>query len=169
MKKDSYAFLIPLIVGGLALIFGFVIWSIEIYRVTFLTVLGEQYLAVGTLLLPLVGVVILLAKRAFKDKAIVDVVKIYLGLIIFSLPVAIFVIFTATWLLDGEYSASSQPYRYESGSRKSCSGAGVYEPELKREIRICYPQGNYFIEGTLYVEKRSNALGMVVLRAVALP
>lgn len=44
MKKDSYAFLIPLIVGGLALIFGFVVWSIEIYRVTFLTALGNSIL-----------------------------------------------------------------------------------------------------------------------------
>lgn len=68
MKKDSYAFLIPLIVGGLALIFGFVVWSIKIYRVTFLTVLGEQYLAAGTLLLPLVAMVIFIAKRVFKDK-----------------------------------------------------------------------------------------------------
>ncbi len=44
MKKDSYAFLIPLIVGGLALIFGFVVWSIEIYRVTFLTAPGNSIL-----------------------------------------------------------------------------------------------------------------------------
>lgn len=169
MKKDSYAFLIPLIVGGLALIFGFVVWSIKIYRVTFLSVLGEQYLAAGTLLLPLVAMVIFIAKRVFKDKTIVDVVKMYLGLIIFSLPVAIFVIFTAAWLLGGEYSAWSQPYRYESGSRNRCSGAAVYEPELKREIRICYPQGNYFIDSTLYVEKRSNSLGMVVLWAITRP
>lgn len=84
MKKDSYAFLIPLIVGGLALIFGFVVWSIEIYRVTFLTALGEQYLAAVTLLLPLVAMVMFAAKRAFKDKTLVDVVKLYLGLIIFQ-------------------------------------------------------------------------------------
>lgn len=71
MKKDSYAFLIPLIVGGLALIFGFVVWSIEIYRVTFLTALGEQYLAAVTLLLPLVAIVMFAAKRAFKDKTLV--------------------------------------------------------------------------------------------------
>lgn len=76
------------------------------------------------------------AKRAFKDKTLVDVVKLYLGLIIFSLPVAIFVIFTAAWLLNGEYSAWSQPYRYESGSRNSCSGAEVYEPELKRDPHL---------------------------------
>lgn len=169
MKKDSYAFLIPLIVGGLALIFGFVVWSIKIYRVTFLTVLGEQVLAVGALLLPLVVMAMFIVKRAFKGKTVVDVVKIYLGLIIFSLPVVIFVIVTAAWLLGGEYSAWSQPYRYESGSRKSCSGAKVYEQELKREIRICYPQGNYFIDSTLYVEKRSNSLGMVVLWAITRP
>ncbi|EMW0511067.1 hypothetical protein ACVD54_004879 [Enterobacter mori] len=169
MKKDSYAFLIPLIVGGLALIFGFVVWSIQIYRVTFLTVLGEQVLAVGALLLPLVVMAMFIAKRAFKGKTVVDVVKIYLGLIIFSLPVVIFFIVTAAWLLGGEYSAWSQPYRYESGGRKSCSGAKVYEPELKREIRICYPQGNYFIDSTLYVEKRSNSLGMVVLWAITRP
>ena len=80
MKKDSYAFLIPLIVGGLTLIFGFVVWSIEIYRVTFLTALGEQYLAAVSLLLPLVAMVMFAAKRAFKDKTLVDVVKLYRGL-----------------------------------------------------------------------------------------
>ena len=63
MKKDSYAFLIPLIVGGLTLIFGFVVWSIEIYRVTFLTALGEQYLAAVSLLLPLVAMEIAVRGR----------------------------------------------------------------------------------------------------------
>ena len=95
-----------------------------------------------------------------------DAVKIYLGFFICSLPVAMFVVFTTAWLLEGDYSAWSKPYRYESSTRHTCSGAEVYEPELKKEIRICNPQGNVYSDTTLYVEKRSNALGIVVLWAI---
>jgi hypothetical protein len=93
-------------------------------------------------------------------------VKIYLGFFICSLPGAMFVVFTAAWLLEGDYSAWSKPYRYEPSTRHSCSGAEVYESELKKEIRICNPQGNVYSDTTLYVEKRSNALGIVVLWAI---
>lgn len=65
-----------------------------------------------------------------------------------------------------DYSARSKPYRYESSTRHTCSGAEVYEPELKKEIRICNPQGNVYSDTTLYVEKRSNATGIVVLWAI---
>jgi hypothetical protein len=166
MKKERYSFWIPLIAGGIVLISGFVVWSVNVYRVTFLTIRGEQVLACGALLLALVLMVNFIRKGRLKGKRLADAVKIYLGFFICSLPVATFVVFTAAWLLDGDYSAWSKPYRYESSTRHSCSGAAVYEPELKKKIRICNPQGDFYADSTLYVEKRSNALGIVVLWAI---
>ena len=133
---------------------------------TNLSIRGEQYLACGALLLALVPMVYFIRKGRLKGKRLADAVKIYLGFFICSLPVAMFVVFTTAWLLEGDYSAWSKPYRYESSTRHTCSGAEVYEPELKKEIRICNPQGNVYSDTTLYVEKRSNALGIVVLWAI---
>ena len=166
MKKARFSFWIPLIAGGIALISAFVVWSVNIYRVTYLSIRGEQYLACGALLLALVPMVYFIRKGRLKGKRLADAVKIYLGFFICSLPVAMFVVFTTAWLLEGDYSAWSKPYRYESNTRHTCSGAEVYEPELKKEIRICNPQGNVYSDTTLYVEKRSNALGIVVLWAI---
>ncbi len=36
MKKAHFSFWIPLIAGGIVLISGFVVWSVNIYRVTYL-------------------------------------------------------------------------------------------------------------------------------------
>ncbi|HBL5000798.1 hypothetical protein KKZ87_15000 [Enterobacter cloacae] len=166
MKKETYTFWLPLIVGGIALLSGFVVWSVNVYRVTYLTIRGEQYLAGGALLLALVPMVIFIRKGRLKGKRVAGAIKLYLGFFICSLPVAMFVIFTTAWLLEGDYSSWSKPYRYESSTRHSCSGAEVYEPELKKEIRICNPKGNVYSNSTLYVEKRSNALGIVVLWAI---
>ncbi|MFH7909096.1 hypothetical protein ACKU08_004950 [Enterobacter cloacae] len=134
---------------------------------TYLTIRGEQYLAGGALLLALVPMVIFIRKGRLKGKRVAGAIKLYLGFFICSLPVAMFVIFTTAWLLEGDYSSWSKPYRYESSTRHSCSGAEVYEPELKKEIRICNPKGNVYSNSTLYVEKRSNPLGIVVLWAIA--
>jgi hypothetical protein len=35
-----------------------------------------------------------------------------------------------------DYSAWSKPYRYESSTRHTCSGAEVYEPELKKDPHL---------------------------------
>ncbi len=52
---------------------------------------------------------------------------------------------------------------------KSCSGADVDDPDLGTNIRICYPEGNYEYNNTIYVEKRSNLLGAVVTYARTTP
>lgn len=132
MKKETYTFWLPLIAGGIALLSGFVVWSVNVYRVTYLTIRGEQYLAGGALLLALVPMVIFIRKGRLKGKRVAGAIKLYLGFFICSLPVAMFVIFTTAWLLEGDYSSWSKPYRYESSTRHSCSGAEVYEPELKK-------------------------------------
>ncbi|HGE7219509.1 TPA: hypothetical protein ACQJLZ_003064, partial [Citrobacter freundii] len=50
-----------------------------------------------------------------------------------------------------------------------CSGADVDDPDLGTSIRICYPEGNYEYNNTIYVEKRSNLLGAVVTYARTTP
>jgi membrane protease YdiL (CAAX protease family) len=101
MKKARFSFWIPLIAGGIALISAFVVWSVNIYRVTYLSIRGEQYLACGALLLALVPMVYFIRKGRLKGKRLADAVKIYLGFFICSLPVAMFVVFTTAWLLEG--------------------------------------------------------------------
>lgn len=67
--------------------------------------------------------------------------------------------------LHGETSSYVAPYRYTSGSSKSCSGAEVDDPDLHENIRICYPYGNYEYDNIIYVEKKINILGAVVTYA----
>ena len=67
--------------------------------------------------------------------------------------------------LPGETSSYVAPYRYTSGSSKSCSGAEVDDPDLHENIRICYPYGNYEYDNIIYVEKKINILGAVVTYA----
>lgn len=78
--------------GGIALLSGFVVWSVNVYRVTYLTIRGEQYLAGGALLLALVPMVIFIRKGRLKGKRVAGAIKLYLGFFICSLPVAMFVI-----------------------------------------------------------------------------
>lgn len=169
MKKKAYPYLIPAIVGAAALLCGVIVWRAEIYRVTFLNTRGALCVVIGTGLLTIFLMSIVFAKGNLKGKPISDYLKACLGAVLLSYPVAVFIVITAAWMLDGEQSAWSEPYRYSSGGRHSCEGAVVNEPELKNEIRVCQPLGNYSSDNILYVEKRSNALGIVVLWAITRP
>ena len=166
MKKTSYSFLIPAIVGVLTLVICFITWRVEIYRVTFINALAMQYIATGSLLLSLALMVIFIWKGRLKGWPFSERLKVFIGTFIISMPLAIFVVFTAVYLLDGKVSSWSAPYKYKYVGRYNCEGAEVYEPELKEKIRICHPMGDYQLDNTLYVEKRSNALGIVVLWAI---
>ncbi|PEI06039.1 hypothetical protein CRM79_01990 [Pantoea agglomerans] len=52
------------------------------------------------------------------------------------------------------------------GSRNSCSGVDVYDPDLQRRIKVCEPVSNYFGGGMLCVTKRSNAAGITIINAI---
>jgi hypothetical protein len=101
MKKAHFFLLDPSYRGRDSTDIGFCGLSVNIYRVTYLSNRGEQYLACGALLLALVPMVYFIRKGRLKGKRLADAVKIYLGFFICSLPGAMFLVFTAAWLLEG--------------------------------------------------------------------
>lgn len=82
---------------------------------------------------------------------------------------SVITVMAITWFIPGVPSSYTAPYTYSTGSSKSCSGADVDDPDLGTNIRICYPEGNYEYNNTIYVEKRSNLLGAVVTYARTTP
>ena len=169
MKYDSYPFLTSAIVGTVVLIFGFVTWSVEIYRVTFLKAEIWPYIFLSAMGVALLLMLILLVSRWPERIPFTGCVALFVTLTLSSIPVSLFVMITVTWLLPGEEVAWHSQYDYARGSSKTCSGADLYEPYLRSDIRICSPRGNYAFDNTLYIEKRQNALGIVVTQAVSSP
>ena len=98
-------------------------------------------------------------------KSLSAYLKVYAWMCIFSGFFLIIPFTTLTYFLPGETSSYVAPYRYTSGSSKSCSGAEVDDPDLHENIRICYPYGNYEYDNIIYVEKKINTLGAVVTYA----
>lgn len=89
MKKTSYSFLIPAIVGVLTLVICFITWRVEIYRVTFINALAMQYIATGSLLLSLALMVIFIWKGRLKGWPFSERLKVFIGTFIISMPLAI--------------------------------------------------------------------------------
>lgn len=98
-------------------------------------------------------------------KSLSAYLKVYAGMCIFAGFFLIIPLTTLTYFLPGETSSYVAPYRYTSGSSKSCSGAEVDDHDLHENIRICYPYGNYEYDNIIYVEKKINILGAVVTYA----
>ena len=152
MKKDSYPYLICMTVSGLIFIFLFFWWRADIYRVTFLNQSISHYYILFSMGIAFLLSLFWVKKGIVKQsgwKSLSAYLKVYAGMCIFA----------------GETSSYVAPYRYTSGSSKSCSGAEVDDPDLHENIRICYPYGNYEYDNIIYVEKKINTLGAVVTYA----
>ncbi|MFA8040887.1 hypothetical protein ACEOA1_10960, partial [Escherichia coli] len=68
-------------------------------------------------------------------------------------------------MLSGSKRIQVYSRTQRAGSSRSCSGAFVDDPDLHKNILICYPYGNYEYDNIIYVEKKTNALGVVVTYA----
>jgi hypothetical protein len=169
MKYDSYPFLISTIVGAVVLIFGFVTWRVEIYQFTFLKAEIWPYIFLGAMAIALLMMPMFLIYHWPKRVPLSNYAILFVALTLCGIPVSVFVFITVTWLLPGEEVAWHSRYDYASGSRRSCSGADLYEPYLHCNIRICRPSGDYASNNILYIEKRQNSLGIVVTQAVSSP
>ena len=168
MKKDSYPYLICMTVSGLIFIFLFFWWRADIYRVTFLNQSISHYYILFSMGIAFLLSLFWVKKGIVKQrgwKSLSAYLKVYAGMCIFAGFFLIIPLTTLTYFLPGETSSYVAPYRYTSGSSKSCSGAEVDDPELHENIRICYPYGNYEYDNIIYVEKKINTLGAVVTYA----
>ncbi|WIC02934.1 hypothetical protein QM047_13350 [Escherichia coli] len=168
MKKDSYPYLICMTVSGLIFIFLFFWWRADIYRVTFLNQSISHYYILFSMGIAFLLSLFWVKKGIVKQrgwKSLSAYLKVYAGMCIFVGFFLIIPLTTLTYFLPGETSSYVAPYRYTSGSSKSCSGAEVDDPDLHENIRICYPYGNYEYDNIIYVEKKINILGAVVTYA----
>lgn len=168
MKKDSYPYLICMTVSGLIFIFLFFWWRADIYRVTFLNQSISHYYILFSMGIAFLLSLFWVKKGIVKQrgwKSLSAYLKFYAGMCIFAGFFLIIPLTTLTYFLPGETSSYVAPYRYTSGSSKSCSGAEVDDPDLHENIRICYPYGNYEYDNIIYVEKKINILGAVVTYA----
>ncbi|MBY7414716.1 hypothetical protein ACLEYA_07730 [Escherichia marmotae] len=165
MKKDSYPYLICMTVSGLIFIFLFFWWRADIYRVTFLNQSISHYYILFSMGIAFLLSLFWVKKGIVKQsgwKSLSAYLKVYAGMCIFAGFFLIIPLTTLTYFLPGETSSYVAPYRYTSGSSKSCSGAEVDDPDLHENILICYPYGNYEYDNIIYVEKKINTLGAVV-------
>ncbi|EFL4442171.1 hypothetical protein M4I03_003217 [Escherichia coli] len=168
MKKDSYPYLICMTVSGLIFIFLFFWWRADIYRGTFLNQSISHYYILFSMGIAFLLSLFWVKKGIVKQrgwKSLSAYLKVYAGMCIFAGFFLIIPLTTLTYFLPGETSSYVAPYRYTSGSSKSCSGAEVDDPDLHENIRICYPYGNYEYDNIIYVEKKINILGAVVTYA----
>ncbi|AJZ88886.1 hypothetical protein RI049_15640 [Cedecea neteri] len=165
MKKYSYPYLMSVTVLCLTVIFLLVWWHVSICRATFLNSLAYRYAIIASVTVSFFITVFLVSKGMVKSGGLNVYMKIFGGMSILLLMLSFFPVVTITYILPGTYSSYSAPYKYTSGSSKNCSGAYVDDPDLDTNIRICYPYGNYKYGNIIYIEKRSNSLGMVVTYA----
>ncbi|HHG8773756.1 TPA: hypothetical protein ACPYU1_003164 [Raoultella planticola] len=173
MKKYAYPWLISVTVSALLVIFLAVTWRVEIDRETFLkqgVVHDMLFIALAlALLITALFVWFIIRRGAAGNTSPRQLFSATGGSFVMAFALTMLIqhviLTTLTWLLPGEVSTYTAPYRYASGGSRSCSGAYVEDVGLQKEIRICYPFGNYPDDKRITVTKRSNALGIVILDA----
>lgn len=166
MKIPSYPRLLLITTAVLACMFAIVAWHNEIDQTTYLARPTIYALLVSSLFL---GLFLLASIKKWgkgrKIQGITDNIKLYAGSVLIIALLGYMLVSTVVWLLPGTLSTYTAAYEFSARTRNGCSGATVNDPDLKRRIKACEPAGNYFSTGTLYVTKRSNALGMTVMYA----
>lgn len=167
MNSCSTPRLALIITSALGCIFIFFVWLNEIERTTFLAqpILKVLWCAV----LPLGLSVFLIIKKWGKGEAVTGMmnnIKLFAGAVLMVIFLSYMLLTTVVWLLPGTTSTYTAYSEFSGGSRNSCSGVEVNDPDLQRRIKVCEPAGNYFSGGMLRVTKRSNAAGMTIINAI---
>ena len=167
MNSCSTPRLALIITSALGCIFTFFVWLNEIERTTFLAqpLLNALWCAV----LPLGLSVFLIIKKWGKGEAVTGImnnIKLFAGAILMVIFLSYMLLTTLVWLLPGTTSTYTAYSEFSGGSRNSCSGVEVNDPDLQRRIKVCEPAGDYFGGGMLRVTKRSNAAGMTIISAI---
>ncbi|MCT2417893.1 hypothetical protein N1689_08540 [Pantoea sp. XY16] len=167
MNSCSTPRLALIITSALGCIFTFFVWLNEIDRTTFLAqpVLKALWCAV----LPLGLSVFLIIKKWGKGepvKGMMNNIRLFAGAVLMVIFLGYMLLTTLVWLLPGTISTYTAYSEFSAGSRNSCSGVDVNDPDLQRRIKVCEPAGNYFGGGMLSVTKRSTAAGMTIVNSV---
>ncbi|EAS0547010.1 hypothetical protein CQT46_11625 [Salmonella enterica] len=166
MKNYSYLYLFSVTALALGGVFLFFWWRADIDRATFLDPLTFRYIVLGSMGGAFIISLFLVSKGIIKDGRIDNYLKLFAGVSILVFALVLMPLITIVYFLPGEPSSYTAPYVYVSGGSRSCSGAEVYDPDLQKNIRICYPYGDYENGNIIYIEKRSNILGAVVTYAM---
>lgn len=169
MKHYSYLYLFTISIAVLLVIFGFIVWSSGIYTETFLNDATRK-----NFILIALGLSIGLSLYAFhrgiiKSEKRIDYIKFFMGSFIALTVVAVIPLMTLAYYLPGKTSAYAASYTYSPSGHRSCAGAKVDDPDLGRNIKICHPEGNYQFDRDIFVSKKTNALGSVILFALTTP
>ncbi|MCX8959073.1 hypothetical protein EHW65_18100 [Erwinia psidii] len=168
MKTRASPQLLSATVVGLCCIFAFFAWRYQIEQSTFLTRRVLHTLLVAGFILGLcLAFIIKKWGKGERIQGIMENIKLCAGTILIVGFFCYILITTVVWLLPGTMSTYSATSDFSSRTRYGCSGAYVDDPDLNRRIKICDPVGYYFDGRTLRVTKRSNALGMTIVYAVA--
>lgn len=169
MKNYSYLYLFTISIAVMLVIFGFIIWHSGIYAETFLNDATSKNFILVTL-----GLSICLSLYAFQRGVIktgkrIDYLKFFMGTFIVLMAVAVIPLMTVAYYLPGKTSAYAAGYTYSPRGHKSCAGANVDDPDLGRNIKICNPEGNFQFDKDIFISKKTNALGTVILFAMTAP
>lgn len=166
MKKDSYAFLIPSILGFLLAAFLFVLWNVEIARVTFLNGNAVSLMLIAASVVVALSSFLILFVARNRIKKPLDYLRLPLGLFILAIIASYIGTSCFVYYLPGIETQYITSYTIATSNRNSCSGIFIYDPELQDEIRVCYPGGDVEANHRAFILKKSNSYGVVVKNAV---
>lgn len=165
MKRYSYPYLITATLLLLTAAFMLVWWLGTIYWVTFLRDATLGYTTLSSMAVAFFLSLAMVRKGVVKNGTLSAYLKLYAGMCILTASVLFMGVITVAYFLPGVRSAYSATYVYHYGSTRSCSGAEVRDPDLRRDIRICHPLGDAESNRAIYVEKRTSHVGTVITYA----
>lgn len=169
MKNYSYPSLMTVTVLFLLSVFTFIVWRGAIYKITFLNISTIHYMFCASLLLALFFIGALLRKPTNHQKSFLIWLKVYAWAVALLLILLGPILITVTYVLPGVVTSYSTAYRYESGGRNTCEGAVLFDKDLNENIRVCNPARSTGDDQSIFIKKRTNVLGAVVLLAVTEP
>lgn len=165
MRMDSYAFLIPCILGFLLAAFLFVLWQTEIARVTFLNGNAVSLMLIAASVVVALSSLLILFVARNRIKKPLDYLRLPLGLFILAIIASYIGTSCFVYYFPGAETQYITSYKIAYSSRNSCSGVFVYDHELNDEIRVCYPSGDVETNHRVFIMKKSNRYGIVVKAA----
>lgn len=169
LNKNSYAYLIPVVIGAQAVLAFTLIWQIGIWPTIHFNALAEKACLIASLLMTLVAVVLVwrYKKPLIQQKKKREWPKLVLGVFIASGVVLVHLFAAAIYLTSAVPGSYISAYEYSPSGRYSCSGIKVFDAQLNKRIKVCQPGGSYG-GGQARVDKRSGPLGIVVTSSALL-
>lgn len=167
LNKNSYAYLIPVVVGAQAVLAFMLIWQIGIWPTIHFNALAEKACLIACVLLTLIVLLWHYKKPLILQKKKREWPKLVLGVFIASGVVLVHLFAAVIYLTSAVPGSYITTYEYSPSGRYSCSGIEVFDAQLNKRIKVCQPGGRYG-GGQARVDKRSGPLGIVVTSSALL-